>query len=139
MAELSAGTAGLGRQFASFVLVGSVGFLVDAGLFLALHDAASWSIGASRAVSISLAVAATWILNRRHTFGDRRSANPLGELVRYAFVQAGGLSINLGLFAVSLWAVPPLRNVPLVPLILGSTAALLFNFAAARAFAFRSD
>jgi putative flippase GtrA len=57
--------------------------------------------------------------------------------VRYAAVQASGLVVNIGVFALCLWLFPALRQLPLVPLIFGAAAGFAFNFTVMRTLVFR--
>jgi putative flippase GtrA len=61
------------------------------------------------------------------------------ELFRYTLVQLFGLFVNIGVFALALWLIPSLRDVPIVALGLGAGAAFVFNFLSARALAFRGS
>jgi putative flippase GtrA len=131
--------AEIGREFPWFVAVGAIGFAIDAALFLLLNGGYSWPIAAARTLSASCSIATTWALNRRFTFAARRSRAWSAELARYFLVQASGLLVNLGVFAVALWLVPSLRAIPIIALGLGASAALLFNFVSARTVAFRAD
>jgi len=128
-----------GREFWRFAAVGALGFVIDAALFVLLNDAYGWPIGNARGLSTVCAITATWALNRRLTFAGRSSRLWAAELARYAFFQCIGLVVNVGTFALVLWVVQPLRTVPIVALALGSGAAMLFNFWAARTLAFRPD
>lgn len=127
----------LGVELWRFSAVGAMGFAVDAGVFVALGDFAGWAITPARALSTMCAIAATWWLNRHMTFSHRRSQPWAAELLRYGIAQVAGLCINVGIFALALWQLPPLRDVPVVALALGSGVALAFNFTSARQFAFR--
>ena len=128
----------LARQFASFVAVGTVGFAIDAGLFLALTERYLWGVMTARTTSVICAVAATWALNRASTFARHRSARPGAELLRYSLTQAGGLGVNVGVFALCLWVLSPMRHLALLALVLGSAAGLAVNFVCARTLVFRA-
>jgi putative flippase GtrA len=127
----------LAGQFASFTLVGLAGLAVDAGLFVLLTRAFLWPIAPARTASVGCMVLATWILNRAVTFAEHRSPRRGPEFVRYAAVQASGLVVNIGVFALCLWFSPALRQVPLVPLVVGAAAGFAFNFAIMRTLVFR--
>ena len=127
----------LARQFVWFTLAGLAGLAVDAGLFMLLTRASLWSIAPARAVSVCGMVFVTWILNRAITFAAHRSPRRGAEFVRYAAVQASGLVVNLGLFALCLWLLPSLRQTPLVPLVAGAAAGFAFNFVVTRTLVFR--
>jgi putative flippase GtrA len=125
------------KQFVSFTLVGLAGLAVDAGLFVLLTGSFLWSIALARTVSVCCMVLITWILNRAITFAAHRSPRRGAEFVRYAAVQASGLVVNIGVFALCLWLFPALRQVPLVPLVFGAAAGFAFNFTVMRALVFR--
>jgi putative flippase GtrA len=137
-APRASGATAIAKQFVSFALAGIVGLAVDAGVFVLLTGALLWSIALARAVSMSGAIATTWILNRTITFAAQRSPRRGAEFLRYVSVQAAGLVVNGGLFALLLWLVPSFRQTPLVPLFLGCTAGFAFNFAVMRALVFRA-
>jgi putative flippase GtrA len=125
------------REFSWFAAVGTIGFAVDAALFVLLNGWYSWSIAAARTASASCSITTTWALNRRFTFAAHRTPSWGSELARYAFVQAAGLIVNIGVFALAVWLVPALRATPIIALSLGAGAALLFNFASVRALVIR--
>jgi putative flippase GtrA len=80
--------------------VGLLGFLIDGGLLGALVHLADWNPFSARILSIGVAVFATWLLHRFWTFrSGRKRAAPSQALV-YAFVQATGMLINYGVFAL---------------------------------------
>lgn len=124
----------IARELTYFVAVGAVGFAIDAALFAALM-ANGWGIVAARAVSASCSITTTWALNRRLTFVTRRSPRRGPELLRYSLAQTAGLAVNFGVFALALQS--GLAAAPLAALALGAAAALAFNFASARLWAFR--
>ena len=129
----------LARQFVWFTLVGLAGLGVDAGVFVLLTGTFLWSIALARSVSVCASVFTTWILNRAITFAAHRSPRRGLEFVRYAAVQASGLVVNIGVFALFLWLVPALRRAPLVPLVFGAAAGFAFNFVVMRTLVFRGQ
>ena len=129
--------ATLAKQFVWFTLAGLAGLAVDAGLFVLLTRTFLWSIAPARTVSVCCMVLTTWVLNRAVTFAQQRSPRRGAEFVRYAAVQASGLVVNIGVFALCLWLSPALRQVPLVPLVAGAAVGFAFNFAVTRTLVFR--
>ncbi|HET7033723.1 MAG TPA: GtrA family protein [Casimicrobiaceae bacterium] len=133
------GNRSLPADFVRFAIVGGIGFIVDAGILSALVSWFGLNVYASRAVSFSIAVLATWALNRQWVFGDwkARHASAVGaEYVRYVVVQTVGALTNLAVFVAVLVAVPDLIRYPVVPLAIGAVAGLLVNFAGARLWVF---
>lgn len=126
--------AGYPRLF-RFALVGGVGFIVDATVLTLLVNGLGYGHYVSRAVSFSLAVTVTWLLNRRWVF---QAGSPTGrEYSGYFFVQLIGAVINLGTYVLIIEMVPPLAAVPVLPLAAGAAVALLSNFLLARRFIYR--
>ena len=130
-------TTTIGRQATSFILVGSLGFVVDGGILTLLNSAYDVQLLPARLVSFSVAVTVTWLLNRRRTFADRKDHRMAREWGRYAAVNGVGALMNLGIFFWLLSRFSAMQQVPLVPLAIAATVALVFNFFASRQLAFR--
>ena len=83
--------------FLRFAAVGAIGFVVDAGVLLALVALGWASPIEGRLISFACAVLVTFELNRRWSFG-RMSRRPyLATLASYVGVQSGGFLCNLWL------------------------------------------
>jgi putative flippase GtrA len=119
-----------------FGAIGVVGFLVDASVLVSLVSLVGWGLYGSRALSFGLAVTATWYLNRRFTFAQRAGADRGREYGRYFLAQLVGALINLGVYGAVIEAIPAVAAYPVLPLAAGSGVAMVFNFFAARHFAF---
>ena len=122
-----------GHSFFRFCLVGGLGFLVDAGVLMALLAIEALGPIPARVVSILVAVTVTWILNRILTF---RSDDPryLFEWSRYALVNGAGAVINYGCYVACLLLIPKIS--PLLALAVGSAVALIANYLGSRHFVF---
>ena len=125
-------------SFLRFVLVGGVGFLIEAALLTALVREAHWVAWHGRLITFPLAVTATWWLNRRYAFRGTRNAAGRAEYAAYFAIQLGGAALNFGVFALCLRLEPALGDWPAVPLAVGGIAGLLFNFAVARTVLYRA-
>ncbi len=103
-------------------MVGSAGFLVDAGVLMAATGAGI-GVYAARVLSISLAGLVTWHLNRTYTFGPsgRGKAQEGG---RYAAGLLLGTSLNYAIFA----ALTLTGLHPLLALIIASGAVMVFSY-----------
>jgi putative flippase GtrA len=123
-------------RFLRFVLVGAVGFVVDAGLLQALISLAGWGPVEARAVAIPTAVFATWLLNRTITFPESHGGPVVSSLLRYAAVSAVGAGVNFIVFSILVFASHTMAAVPLVPLAIASIVALIVNYLGSRHFAF---
>lgn len=115
--------------FRRFVVVGGIGFAIDAGVLSWLAWLGS-NLYLARAVSFTLAVAATYFLNRRFSFQSARSSAAVEKTaaVGYGAIQLGGAMLNLGVFTLLIWLYQPLAQLPVVPLAVGAVAGLLFNY-----------
>lgn len=122
-------------QFRRFVLVGIVGFAIDAGLLTWLMSLKQGLI-LSRFVSFGCAVTATWLLNRNWSFKSLQLRHGQRSYFTYLGIQVAGAAINLTLFAALVWAWPVWLAWPVVPLALAACVSLLFNFLASRRLAF---
>ncbi|MBE7941375.1 MULTISPECIES: GtrA family protein [Ramlibacter] len=128
---------GEGARILRFGLVGALGFVVDAGV-LQLLVWQGWNPVAGRAVSIPLAVLATWALNRGFTFREARGAPALPSLLRYAGVSAAGAAVNFGVYSALVLASAVFGAHPVLPLAVASGIAMLVNYLGSRHFAFRA-
>lgn len=122
------------RQFLRFAVVGTIGFVVDAGVLLYVL---SQEIGfySARAVSFLCAVTCTWLLNRVFTFRDR-NAGRLGQWVHFASVNLVGGLINYGIYAVLVWQLAFVQTWPVLGVAAGSIAGMFVNFTLSRRYVF---
>jgi putative flippase GtrA len=111
-----------------FVLIGGIGFVVDAGILTALTRVAGWEPWHARLLSFPAAVFVTWWLNRQFTFAGRGLERRSVEALFYLGIQVIGAAINLAVFGACLAHWPELRSVPAVPLAAGAVVGLAFNF-----------
>jgi putative flippase GtrA len=117
-------------MFPRFLIVGTLGFLVDAGgtyllIGLGLHALAA------RPPATALAILATWLANRRFTFrvDEQRT---WGELLRYAAVALATAAFNVGAYSVFvLWG-----WLPLLAIVVASVLQMGLSFVGYRYFAF---
>lgn len=121
------------KRFLRFLLVGGLGFLIDAGITqglvaLGLHPALA------RLPALALAMAFTWLANRRFTYGVQ-TARSLGEGGRYAMVALGMAMLNylayLLLVRQGLW--------PALAVTIATAAQTVLSFHAYRVLVFRNS
>jgi len=124
------------RRLPGFVLVGAIGFLIDAGILTALMKGLDFGHYGARAISFAIAVTSTWYMNRRWVFERNAVRMNSREYTSYLSVQVIGALINLSVFAAVIEFVPGLAKVPVIPLAAGAAVALLFNFSASSRFVF---
>jgi putative flippase GtrA len=124
------------RRFPGFILVGAIGFLIDAGILTVMMKILGFGHYGARAISFTIAVTATWYMNRRWVFDRHAARMSRREYTSYASVQVIGALINLSVFAVVIEFVPGLTTMPVIPLAVGAAVALVFNFGASSRFVF---
>ena len=124
------------ERFARFCLVGGIGFVTDAGLMaLCIHGFGCGPF-AARAVSFTVAVLVTFLLNRSLSFADLQGRPVLSALAGYLLVQAFGFACNMLVFALAILRLPEPFSAPLAALALASAVALVLNYAGARLLVF---
>lgn len=126
-------------RFARFSLAGGAGFLIEAVILTWLVQGVEMNVYVARAISFSIAVTATWAINRNFAFGGLQRQEKGREYGAYFVVQVIGALINLAVFVAVLEVYPGLREIIVVPLAAGSAVAMVFNFTAARMWVFRGD
>ena len=123
-------------EFALFSLAGVAGFLVDASIVWTFTRAGVDPITA-QAVAFTVAVTATWLLNRRFTFAHHASPNWLREWMHYVAANSVGAMVNNGVYVLLVLTVTLFSKEPVLAVALGSLAGLIFNFTVSRALVFR--
>lgn len=115
-------------QFLRFVVVGGVGFVIDAGgLLLLVHLGGDPYL--SRLITFPVAVCATWALNSRWTFAAQSPrAKTKTDYSKYFAVQIGGALTNFVVYSLYLAATSELFYQIAVGILLGSIAGLVFNY-----------
>jgi putative flippase GtrA len=126
----------LPQGFPAFVVVGGIGFIVDAGILAVLVHGYQWGDYTARLVSFAVAVTVTWALNRSYVFNRNRTLNRRSEYTRYLTVQIMGMAINFLVYSLCIASNELMDQWPVLALAVGSAVALLFNFTGARMFVF---
>ncbi len=122
------------KKFLRFAIVGATGFLVDAGVLWLLLTYTPLGPLSARVIAIALAMTATWLLNRRFTFGASRRSIVV-EGFRYGFIGLVTSLVNYGVYAGLLIMAPLLS--PYAALVAASIAAMLFSFFGYSRYVFR--
>ena len=119
------------QQYFRFLIVGSIGFVLDAGLLFLLIQF-GFSPVLARIPAISTAVIVTWLLNRQLTFRvDAPKSH--AEALRYIVVAAVSALLNFAVYTVliiaGIW--------PVLAVAISSIALLFFSFHFYKRFAFK--
>ena len=128
---------GTARQFFKFGIVGLLGFIVDTGmLYFGIY-----ALGLTRVpagiFSFPFAVATTWIGNRVFTFHDAEPTPAAQQLAKFAAVCTIGLVFNRGTYSLLVSTVPFVYAYPVIGLMAGTGAGMLFNFYAFKKHVFK--
>ena len=129
----------LPEGFPTFIIVGGIGFIIDASILSILVHGYGWGDYTARIVSFAVAVTATWYLNRRYVFYARKTLDRRREFSRYLAVQLTGMAINFLAYSLCIANVEIMDQWPVLALAVGSAVALVFNFVGARLFVFHGD
>ncbi len=92
------------ERFLKFMVVGTIGFVVDFGTLNLLVQLAHFQLLIANTISFSLAVLSNFTWNRLWTYPDSRSKAIRSQLVQFAMVNIVGWGIN----TFVLWALTPL-------------------------------
>lgn len=112
------------KRFIRFLLVGAVGFLVDAGVLLGLLALSLGPLPA-RMVAIALALTVTWLMNRSMTFSPS-GRSLVAEGGRYGGVGLATSLVNFAVYSLLILALPWLP--PILALAAGSATATLLSY-----------
>ena len=126
------------RQFFSFGVVGTIGFLVDAGVLTLVLETTDLGFYWGRLISFLCAVTVTWALNRRYTFGDAEKSKRLGQWGRFVLVNSGGGFVNYATYAILIAAFTFFQSWPVLAVAAGSIAGLFVNFTLSRWLVFKT-
>jgi putative flippase GtrA len=129
----------LDGHFMRFCCVGGLGFTVD---FTVLKTVVHFGLDpfVGRLVSFSVAVVATWLVNRAWTFkaqGAPGAAALAKEFAGYLAVQSIGFAGNFSVYAAMIAGIPALNGALLPPAVAGTAVGLLINYLGAKHLVFR--
>jgi len=82
------------ERFIKFLVVGTVGFVVDFGTLTFLKEVFNLPTLIANTISFSLAVVSNFTLNRYWTYPDSRSKSIFSQLGQFTLVNLIGLAIN---------------------------------------------
>ncbi len=123
-------------RFMRYVVAGGIGFVIEAIFLTWLVQAQGLNIYGARAISFTVAVTMTWVINRNFAFAGLQQRDKGREYSTYLLVATAGAVINLGVFAGVIAVEPQLRAIPVIPLAIGAAVSLVFNFLACRIWVF---
>jgi len=114
-----------GRAGIVFLIAGSIGLAVDAGMLALLLGMTGLGPLTARPVAILIAMTVTWSINRHFGFGPSRR-HVAGEWLAYVAVGSGSALFNYAVYAACLLAIPGMP--PLIALAVASLAAMTLSW-----------
>jgi len=88
------------ERFLKFVVVGSIGFVVDFLMYNFVRYAIGFSPEVSSVLSFSTAVLSNFLFNRFWTYPDSRSKSVSRQILQFSAVNVAGLIIRTTIFAL---------------------------------------
>ena len=125
--------------FGAFLLIGGVGFIVDASILATLVHLYDWGDYSARLVSFPVAVIVTWLLNRRFAFASGATSRRGREYTRYLGVQTVGSLINFLVYSLCIATIPIMDRWPVLALAVGVMVQIPFNFFGMQKFVFTGN
>lgn len=116
-------------------MVGTLGFLIDAGVLQALVSGAGLDPYAARVASFLAAVTTTWWLNRHFTFAVKRSPSR-AEWMRYVSFMVLGAMANYGAYALAITFWDVARANLWLGVAIGSLTGMGINYTTSRTLIF---
>ena len=92
------------ERFLKFMVVGTIGFVIDFGTLNLLVLLAGMDVLVANTISFSLAVLSNFTWNRLWTYPDSRSKQARSQLVQFAIVNV----VGWGITTFVLWALTPI-------------------------------
>ena len=115
------------RQISWFVFIGTIGFLVDAGLTQSGASLLGLPPIVARIPAIALAIFVTFLLNKRFTFKGTEKKFWLA-LCSYTLSQGAAQSVNFGVYTMMILLVPALKSFLFLAVAAGSISAMALSF-----------
>jgi putative flippase GtrA len=104
------------ERFVKFLIVGTIGFVVDFGTLTTLVEVFDFHPVVANVFSFSAAVTSNFIFNRYWTYPDSRSKRIISQLQQFTLVNVAGLAINTTIFWLLKLAFNPVMNSTGIPL-----------------------
>ena len=125
------------EQFAKFCVVGTIGFVADAGSLYLFMSLANLDPYTGRIFSFLIAATVTWTLNRNYTFSGSVPAPRTRQWASFVSANAVGGILNYGVYSVLILSGGWFIEAPVLAVAVGSVAGLAFNFTVSRKFVFK--
>lgn len=118
--------SGVSENFIRFAIVGILGFFWDTATVYALRGPAGLYLAGT--CGFLVAATANWALNRLWTFRDHAHTAPHVQWAKFLVANLVGFVFNRGTFFALISISITCHNQPVLPIIAGSMAGLVFNY-----------
>ena len=119
-----------------FAAVSGLAFGVDMSVLAVLVHGLGWPGLVSRIVSIVSATSSSWFVNRHATFAARAGPGWGREWLRYLAVNAIGMGLNYGIYALIVAGTVFGKTHPLLAVVPGGVLAMGLNYGLTRRWVF---
>ena len=126
----------LSLQFIRFCLVGTIGFITDAGILQLLFNL-EHNIYIARLISYTIAATVTWVLNTAYTFSNNTEKNTK-TWFKYLILNTIGGVTNYLVFIMCINNLGTKSIYPVLSVVIGSITGLSINFLINKYFVFRT-
>lgn len=125
------------QQLLWFLIVGTIGFIVDAGITHILAKEIGFYPIIARVPAIAIAVIVTFLLNKIFTFkaGNQNWAKAFGA---YITAQAASQAVNFMIYTLLIWSSAAMQNQPAIAVAIGSIAAMSLTFILSKFWVFKA-
>ena len=124
------------RRFLLFCISGTLGFLVDTGVYYLA--ALTLPYYAARGLSFFIGVITTWLFNRNITFrGLKFNGSLFSEFLTYFTSMLAGGAVNYLSFVLCMKFWPLVVTYPVLGIAVGSIAGLFVNFTLSKLLIYR--
>jgi len=126
---------GLSQDFIRFGIVGTLGFCWDTGTVYSLRGPVGLYVAGT--AGFLVAATANWGLNRIWTFRHQTHGAAHRQWAKFMLANLLGFFLNRGTFFTLITISPLCHAQPVLPIIAGSAAGLVFNYLLSKRFVFR--
>ena len=125
------------RQFLWFLVVGTIGFIIDAGLTYALTSLLGFHPVAARIPAIMIAVLVTFLLNKYLTF-QAQEQSFAKSFAAYIASNAAAQGFNFSIYSALVLLIPAFTANPVAAVAAGSISAMALSFTLSKYWVFKA-
>lgn len=124
------------QQLIWFLIVGTIGFIVDAGITHILAKEIGFYPIIARVPAIAIAVIVTFLLNKILTF-KAKDQDWVKAFSAYVTTQAASQTVNFLIYTILIWSSLFMQDQPAIAVAIGSIAAMGLTFILSKFWVFK--